>query len=75
MGELKNRADSLERNIVQIVREIDEQKKKVENLAGEIRFITDKAEKMEEENVGLKKQIDDQERRFEKEKADLMKQK
>jgi len=75
MGELRSRGESLERTIIEITRELDKQRDRVVSLSGEVKYIAEKAEKMEEENVRLKKQIDDQERRFEKEKADLLKQK
>jgi FtsZ-binding cell division protein ZapB len=57
MGELKNRAESIERNIVLIVREINEQKDKVAALAGEIKYIVENAERLEKENEQLQKQL------------------
>jgi FtsZ-binding cell division protein ZapB len=56
MGELKSKAENIERQIVLIVREMNEQKDKVAALAGEIKYIAEKAEKLEAENEQLKKQ-------------------
>jgi FtsZ-binding cell division protein ZapB len=56
MGELKSKAESLERQIVLIVREINDQKDKVAALAGEIKYIAENAERLEKENEQLKKQ-------------------
>jgi len=56
MGELKNRAESLERQIILIVREMNDQKDKVAALAGEIKYIAENAERLEKENEQLKKQ-------------------
>lgn len=57
MGELKSRAESLERQIVLIVREINEQKDKVAALAEEIKYIAENAERLEKENEQLQKQL------------------
>jgi FtsZ-binding cell division protein ZapB len=57
MGELKNRAESLERQIVLIARELNEQKDKVAALAGEIKYIAENAERLEKENEQLQKQL------------------
>ena len=56
MGELKNRAESLERQIILIVREMNDQKDKVAALAGDIKYIAENAERLEKENEQLKKQ-------------------
>lgn len=56
MGELKARAENLERQIVLIAREMNEQKDKVAALAGEIKYIAENAERLEKENEQMKKQ-------------------
>jgi FtsZ-binding cell division protein ZapB len=57
MGDLKSRAESLERQIVLIAREINEQKDKVAALAGDIKYIAENAERLEKENEQLQKQL------------------
>ena len=57
MGELKTRAEGLERQIVLIARAMNEQEKKVAALAGEIKYIAENAEQLEKENEQLQKQL------------------
>lgn len=69
MSELKNRAESIERNIIAIVRDLNEQKSKVESLIGEIKYIAEKAEKLEEENSKLQKHLEHMEKEHAREMA------
>jgi hypothetical protein len=58
MGDLKTKAEGLERDLILITRVIDEQNNKVEGLGREIKSIAEKAEKLEAENEQLKKQLE-----------------